>query len=320
MKTVSIAGDIALLAFLASATVFADNYRAPRLEHGRPDFQGMWANTNATPLERMPGVETLVISQEQADALDGARMSKNEDRTRPTEPTEFYEDRRIERIGGTFRSSIIIEPKDGKLPGTALFNQTMAKIGPAVLSGMDGPEQRPTSERCIGSLGIQPPMLSTPAANVHQIVQTKDIIVFASEEDHEARIIRLNAKHRPAAITSWDGDSIGWWEGDTLVIETTNFTPHDSARGNGQSVMLVSPQTKVIERFTRVSADELHYLFTVEDPTLYTQRWTGKTHYLRTNARMLEYACHEGNYSLTNVLLGARVREAQATTNEIAKQ
>jgi hypothetical protein len=210
---------------------------------------------------------------------------------------------------GTFRSSIIIEPTDGRLPGTPLFRERMAIVGAAVLNGMDGPEQRPTSERCLGSFGTQAPMLSTPAANVHQIVQTDNTVVFMSEENHEARIIRMNASHRPATVTSWDGDSIGWWESDTLVIETKFFSPNDSARGNGQSVMLVSPLTTVIERFTRLSRDELSYVFSVEDPSLYTQRWSGETHYLRTDSPLLEYACHEGNYSLGYVLFGARERE-----------
>jgi hypothetical protein len=301
----------AVLLTVSCATSDADTrYRSARLPGEQPDLQGLWANTNATPLERAANVASLVISEQEAAALDAARMARNEDRSKPTEPTEFYEVRHIERIRGTFRSSIIVDPQDGRLPGTVLFGDLIAKVGAAVLNGMGGPEQRPTSERCLGSFGTQPPMLSTPAGNVHQIVQTANTIMFLSEENHEARVIRLNAKHRPSVITSWDGDSIGWWEGETLVVETKFFTPTDSARGNGQSVMLVSPLTIVVERFTRLSRDELSYTFTVEDPSLYRQRWAGETHYLRTEVPLLEYACHEGNYSLGYVLLGARVRES----------
>jgi hypothetical protein len=144
---------------------------------------------------------------------------------------------------------------------------------------------------------------------MHQIVQTKDTIVFFTEVMHDARIIRLHATHAPAAVTSWLGDSIGWWEGDTLVVETKNFTSSDTGRAVPFVVYYVSPQTTVTERFTQVSDVELNYVFTVDDPLYYTRPWTGETHFMRNNDQMFEYSCHEGNYSLTYILQGARVRE-----------
>ena len=179
------------------------------------------------------------------------------------------------------------------------------------LSALDNPEQRPPLERCVGSNGA-PPMQPNPEGNYYQFVQTPDTTVIVSEVSHDARIVRMNSRHSPAAITSWLGDSIGWWEKDTLVVETTNFAPHSAVHMNGRYLLLVSPQTTVIERFTRVSEQELNYVFTVSDPTYYTRSWTGETHLLRSKDRMFEFACHEGNFSLRNILEAARAHDAEA--------
>jgi hypothetical protein len=204
----------------------------------------------------------------------------------------------------------VIEPADGQIPGTPLFQQLTRNAKSNRLKGMDGPEQRPTSERCLGNPASQPPILYNPGTNLHQIVQTSDTLIFYTEIMHDARVIRLSATHAPAAVTSWLGDSIGWWEGDTLVVETKYFTPSDTGRGAPFVGYLVSPQTVVIERFTRVSERELNYVFTVEDATLYTRPWKGETHFFSSNEPMFEYSCHEGNRSLQYILQGARVQEA----------
>jgi hypothetical protein len=120
----------------------------------------------------------------------------------------------------------------------------------------------------------------------------------------------MDAGHAPAAITLWLGDSVGWWEGDTLVVETNHFSAGSRTRMSGRMVTFVSPQTTVVERFTRVSSDEINYVFTVEDPTYYTRRWTGETHLLHTNNQMFEFSCHEGNYSLRYMLEAARLKDA----------
>ena len=130
-----------------------------------------------------------------------------------------------------------------------------------------------------------------------------------SEFINDARMIRMSSTHSPAAVASWLGDSIGWWENDTLVVETKYFAPNSGIRQNAQYVFLVSPETTVIERFARVSKDELYYEFTVRDPTFYTRSWTGETHLLRSNDRIFECACHEGNYSLRNELEAARAKD-----------
>jgi hypothetical protein len=146
--------------------------------------------------------------------------------------------------------------------------------------------------------------------NLHQIVQTKDTVMILTEMNHDARIVRINGKHAPSDIRSWLGDSIGWWEGDTLVVETRHFTPSDIGRVAAGITFLVSPDATVTERIERVAEDELSYVFTVDDPANYTQPWTGETHLMRRNEKMFEYACHEANYSLRFILQGGRAQDA----------
>jgi hypothetical protein len=295
---------------LASATSFADatRYRPQRLPDGRPDLQGNWLHKDATPLVRPAGFPA-VISPQQAVAIEAQVYSVLLDPGVPNDPVSDFTPRRILPIRGTLRSSIVIEPEDGLIPGTAIFKERADKNRFNILNAMDGPEQRPTSERCLGNPASQPPNLYNPGTNMHQIVQTKDTILLFTEVMHGARIIRLNATHAPAAVTSWLGDSIGWWEGDTLVVETTNFTVSDTGRVAPFVVYYVSPQTTVTERFTQVSDNELNYVFTVDDPVYYTRPWKGETHFQRSEDRMFEYSCHEGNYSLGYILQGARTRE-----------
>jgi hypothetical protein len=277
----------------------------------RPNFEGIWVNTNATPLVRPAGYPQLLISETQARAIDSRRIAGDEDRTTPTEPTEWTDERHIERVSGTLRSSIIIEPSDGQIPGNEAFRKRVAAVPAAILHAMDGPEQRPASERCLGSHAAQPPILSIATDNVHLIVQTAETIVFFAEWLHEARIIRMNAKHAHPAVTSWLGDAIGWWEGDTLVVETRSFTPSDKVRTSPAGIFLVSPATTVTERFTRISREEMNYRFTVDDPSWYERPWTGETHFTLSDQPLLEAACHEGNYNVRFMLEAARALEAK---------
>jgi hypothetical protein len=296
-----------LASFSALAT--EATYRPPRLANGQPDFQGGWDLTDPTPLVRPPGFTTLIITAEQAAQLERLIEGREEDRATPTEPTEYFNDRHVRPIRGQYHSSIIVEPDDGRLPGTPAMMEWLAKVPFSILNSMDGPEARPASERCLGNPAAQPPNLHNPGTNLRQIIQTDDYVLLTAEWMNETRIIRLNSKHAPPAVTSWVGDSIGWWEGDTLVVETKHFTASDPGRVAASVNFRVSPATTVVERITRVSPDELNYVFTVDDPTLYTRQWKGETHYTRTNDRILEYACHEANTSLVYILRGARVQE-----------
>jgi hypothetical protein len=293
----------------AAVTAQAGEYRPPRLADGQVDLQGVWSHRNITPLERPADAKSFVITREQAEQMTARILAKSEDLSRPAEPSVYFWDRGIEAIGGEYRSSIITDPSDGKIPATDRF-KTMAKAaGAAVLTAFDGPEARPGSERCLSAISAAPPVTVVPAADLRQIVQTQNAIVIASEELHEARVIRMNAKHTPAPVVSWLGDSIGWWDDKTLVIETKYFAPTSGARAGPAHVFFVGPDTTVTERITRVSQDELRYEFTVEDPTYYTRPWKGETRFGRSDEQMLEYACHEGNYSLAYALMGGRATE-----------
>jgi hypothetical protein len=305
-------GLAVLVIFSCPAVAKEQPYRPPRLDNGQPDMQGVWVASNSTPLQRPAGFSTLVIDEAQAAQLLASVSARFEDRSTPTEPTEYFDDHSIERVRGQLRSSIIVDPPDGLIPGNDLFKQQAARARAGVLTAMDGPEQRPAAKRCLASQTVQPPILAIrDGVNLHQIVQTADYFVFVSEVVGAARVVRLNSQPAPAAITSWLGDSIGRWEGDTLIVETRGFTPSDHFRMGSTGDFLVTPRTVVTERFARAAPDTIDYTFTVEDSTYYTRPWTGESHFLRRDEPLLEFACHEANYSLVHILEGARERDRQ---------
>jgi hypothetical protein len=252
----------------AAATAQAGDYRPPRLADGQVDLQGVWSHRNITPLERPAELKSFVITRDEAAQLQARILAKTNDLSKPGEPAEYFWDRGVEPIRGEYRSSIITEPADGKIPGNEHFKALAKTAGPAVLTAFDGPEARPGSERCLTATSAAPPVTVVPADDLRQIVQTQSSIVIASEELHEARVIRMNAQHVPASVVSWLGDAIGWWEGATLVIETKYFAPTSAARAGPGMLFYVGPTHVVTERITRVSPDELSYTFTVEDPEL----------------------------------------------------
>jgi hypothetical protein len=226
-------------------------------------------------------------------------------------------------VAGQYRTSIVVDPSDGRLPpwneatrkriataratpstSTAYERQDNVSQPPGA---HDNPEQRPLSERCILAFGSSsgPPALPVYFFNdLHQIVQTPDSIMILSEMIHDARIVRMNAQHLPQNIRRLMGDSVGYWEGDTLVVDTTNFTDKTHFRGSTENL-------HVIERFTRVDDKTLLYRFTIEDPDTWDRRWTGEYAWPATDKLIYEYACHEGNYSLGSILRGARRQEAE---------
>jgi hypothetical protein len=222
-------------------------------------------------------------------------------------------------VDGQKRSSIVVDPVDGHVPAMTTSARQRnaiylaravspdaaesAAAGPA--SAYDGPESRPLAERCLlgfGNTSGPPTLPNYFYNNLKQIVQTKDTILILVEMVHDARIVRMTNTHLPSTIRKWMGDSIGRWEGDTLVVDTTNFTDKTQFRGSGQNL-------HVVERFTRVADGSLLYRFTVDDPTTWEGSWTGEYPWIATDEPMYEYACHEGNYALTNVLRGARVED-----------
>ncbi len=288
-------------------------YRAPRSADGHVDMQGIWKNSNLTPLERPQEFTQSTITAADAARLKAEYLIPSGGPNQPDDPGRSLEDRSFEPIRGELRSSQIIDPKDGRIPWNEVYKEKSSALRSARLTAFDNPEQRPPLERCLGSNGA-PPMQPNPEGNFYQFVQTPGTTVIMSEVSHDARIVRMNSTHSPAAITSWLGDSIGWWEKDTLVVETKYFAPNSAVRMNSRYLFLVSPQTTVIERFTRVSEHELNYVFSVSDPAYYTRSWTGETHLLRSKERMFECACHEGNYSMRNILEAARIRDSEEAT------
>jgi hypothetical protein len=303
-----------LLAFCgtAQAAEKPTPYHPPRLPDGHVDMEGIWKNSNLTPVERPQEFTQLTITAADAARLKAQYLAGTGGPNQPDDPGRGLEDRNFEPIRGELRSSQIIEPQDGRIPWNDANKGKPAELRKTVLNAFDHPEERPAIERCLSSSGA-PPMQPNLDGNIYQFVQTPATTAIVSEWVHDARIIRMNSTHSPPEITSWLGDSIGWWEKDTLVIETKYFAPSSAVRLNARYIYFVSPQTVVIERFTRVSNDELNYVFTVSDPTYYTRSWTGETHLLRSDQKMFEYACHEGNYSMRNILEAARANDLKTS-------
>ncbi len=289
----------------------AQSFQPARLEDGRIDLQGVWNLSNLMPLERLPGFDSLVISREQARAIEERISGMRKGQPTGAVSEGFDEVRAVEPIDGVWHSSVIVEPADGRIPGNAAFRQQATDFRARVNASGDGPEERPPTERCLSSPASTPPMLSVPTLNLHQIVQTRAAVLIQSEWNRDARIVRMNSQHNPAALASWLGDSVGWWEGDTLVVRTRHFVSTSQLRFTAGIYFLVSPATVVMERFTRTADDELSYEFTVTDPTWYTTTWKGRNRLRRSSETIFEFACHEGNYAIRFILQGMRAREVE---------
>jgi hypothetical protein len=296
-----------------SFTQSSNSYQVPKTEHGQPDLQGVWSTRFNTMLERPEGLP-LALSPEQAAGLAEAvyqQLSGNDD-----PDIDIYGPPKLARVKGEYRSSVIVYPENGVLPYNELGTQMSAYSYFKGDSGFDHPEQRPGVERCIESWG-SPPMRAFAYQLFHGIVQTSDKIAIISEESVPLRVIHMDGQGRPDAIRSFEGHSIGHWEGDTLVVETSHYSQHNPARANMGRPMLISSDARVTERFTRVSEDELFYQYTVDDPVYYTEPWRGEFSFSRDErTHIYEYSCHEGTYSMVGALRGARVMEAQAKQGE----
>jgi hypothetical protein len=351
------AGSLAAQAAKPAAQAPAKPWTAPRTPDGKPDLSGFYDVATMTPVERPAGVDRLVLTPQEAAALEKyeyERQVKNDapisgDRTAPpvggetTTPKSYLEflerfgggavggynnfwlagGMTVIRVDGQARSSLVMDPPDGKVPPmkpeatkrNAAFaaggavrpdaDESAASAGPP--GAFDGPELRPLAERCLlgfGSTSGPPTLPNYFYNNMKQIVQTKDTVLILNEMVHDARIIRMNAEHLPSNIRRWMGDSVGKWEGDTLVVDTTNFTSKTQFRGSSENL-------HVVERFTRTGPKTILYRFTVDDPSTWDRSWTGEYPWNATTENLYEYACHEGNYSLGGMLRGARQKEAE---------
>ena len=292
----------------------------PRMSWGAPDLQGTWTNATITGLERPFELRGLVLTPQEASGVENwtANFYAGIDQLPEGDLkagddvggyNTFWMDpgRRLARVRGEIRSSLIVDPADGKIPYSSHgLSMVMKRLADFV--NADNPETRYLGERCIVGFGSTggPPMLPALYNNHYQIVQSPGFLVILIEMNHDARIIRIDGERLPEPIRPWLGDSIGHWAGDTLVVETTQFNPGQSFRASLRHRIYMSADAKVVERFTRVGPREILYEFAVEDPTVFTQVWRGEVPMLAADGQLYEYACHEGNYSLTGVLAGAR--------------
>ena len=282
----------------------------------KPDLQGIWTNATVTPLERPKQFEgkEFITKADAAEFEKQAVYDANGDRRDGGAEAdvgraynEFWRDRG--KVVSTMRSSLITDPTDGKvpplLPEAQKRNADLAAARRKLGGPADGPENRSLQERCLLTPQAGPPMLPANYNSNYQIVQTPDYVVILVEMIHDARIIPLDGKpHLPQNVRQLMGDSRGHWEGNTLVVETTNFTDKTSFRG-------ASDKVRMIERFTRTDANTLLYQFTIDDETTWTKSWSGEIPMKKVNAPLYEYACHEGNYGMAGVLAGARAEEKQ---------
>jgi hypothetical protein len=298
-------------------------YHAPRTEFGDPDLQGLWTNASITTLERPAWATRLVLTPEeaaQATARYKAMLSDNDkgadDKGDVGGYNSFWLDpgSKFGVVRGEIRTSWIVDPPTGRVPYSPEGGRAAMATGMRQFRDFSGPEVRSLGERCIVGYGSTggPPMLNVLYNNNYQIVQSPGYVVIVVEMNHDARIVRLGGTHPAADIRPWMGDSVGHWEGDTLVVETTNLNPGQAFTADIRHRIYLAPNSKVTERFTRLSDKEILYEFQVEEPHAYTQTWRGEIPMHATKGPMYEYACHEGNYALPDILAGARQQEKEA--------
>ena len=304
---------VALIASAAFAQQPARKWLAPRTPEGKPDLQGVWTNVTITPLERPAEFANKpFLTKAEAQQYERETVARNnaDRRDGPVEADvgRAYNDvwwDRGTKVVPTLRTSLIIDPPDGRVPALTPAAQQRAqdraqyrRAHPA-----DGPEDRSLAERCILWPTSGPPLMPSFYNNNYQIVQGPGYVMIEVEMIHEVRIIPTDGRpHLPPTIRQWLGDSRGRWEGDTLVVDTTNFTTQTNFRGAG-------PDLHMIEKFTRVAPDQIMYEFTVDDPASFVRPWSGQVPMLPAKGPLLEYACNEGNYAMEGILNGARQDE-----------
>src|ERR1700730_14836627 len=321
---------MSLLAASSALAAPSGAYKVPLNAYGQPDLEGTWTNATLTVLERPKEYgNRKVMTDEEVKKVEGEDAKLVSDGNKPTDPKVKTTDlphecgrgfsgagcgynsawidpgSTVMRVNGEPRSSFITDPPDGHFPptkpGVVVPNMYVrAHYG-------ENPENQTLGERCLTSFGYRPGpvMVHLLYNNNYEIAQSKDTVAIVVEMVHDVRIIHIGAKHRTDGARPWMGDSIGWYEGPTLVVETTNFPEATSLHGAWKEL-------KVTERFTRVGPHRVLYQFTVADPTVWDRPWSGEYEFSSSKGRIFEYACHEGNYALEGILSGARADEAAA--------
>ena len=333
LRTLVVAG--AMLVFSAPALAQAPRppatvYKAPRAADGHPDLQGFWTNASLTRLERSPRYgDHVILTEAEAAELEHKNDALIALGNKATDPNATVKDlpadcsdnrgtncnynagwtdpgSTVMRVAGQPRSAFITSTPNGRVPMKPALkvDQFGRRPLPPGIAINDNPESRSLGERCLLSFGASSGPVMQPVLynHLYQFVQTKDDVAIVVEMVHDTRIIRMGGKHRTDGVRPWMGDSIGWWDGDTLVVETTNFHPQQVFRGSSENL-------KVTEHFTRTAVNRMHYAFWVEDPSVFSQPWGGEYEFARSKEPLYEYACHEGNYGLQGILQGAREEE-----------
>jgi len=283
----------------------------PRTSFGHPSLEGVWLSNFVLPLEASPRTPMLVVPEAAAKQIAlgyakgvGDALDKQLD---PEVPETMRNVEGLPIVRGERRTRAVVIPANGMLPYTPEAKAEM-KRGNG-MGGFDNIEERPNWERCVRSLG-QPPVFPIGSGNPREIIQTPTQVIVHTEYGDEARIIPFTDTHKPKMYWSLLGDPIARWEGNTLVIETIGLPDKDRIRLFPSYI--VSGEAKVIERYTRLSENELLYQFTVIDPKIYSEPWLGEFSIYKSNGRLFEHACHEGNYSVPNILRAQRIKDEQA--------
>jgi len=292
-------------------------YKAPRTPDGQPDLQGFWTNSTYVPLERPQGVTKEFYTPEEAEAAIKAAVEREAAQTEPGTTadvhydfSQFGLDRSQSKFVMNLRTSLIVDPPDGRIPPMNAQGQQRAQERAAARKVAGGPydavENMPLGSRCIIMAGAGPPLMNAGYNANYHIVQSPGYVMILTEMIHDVRIIPLdNRPQPPPQLRQWIGLSRGRWEGETLVVETTNFNGRNPFRGASENL-------KVTERFTRTADDTISYTFTIEDPTTWDRPWTAEAPLVKTEGPIFEFACHETNYGIANILAGARAEEKKA--------
>jgi hypothetical protein len=307
----------ALLLTTSLALAQTKAYKAPRTPDGQPDLQGFWTNATYTPLERPDGVTKALYTPAEAEAAIKLAIQRESSQTEPGTTADVHYDFSqfgLDRSQSTFvrnlRTSLIVDPPDGKIPPvTAEGKRRLAQRAEEAkkLGGRwDSAESNQLDDRCLIMAGPGPPMMDAAYNSNYQIVQAPGVVMILTEMIHDVRVIPLEGRPQPdAKVRQWMGISRGRWEGETLVIETTNFNGKNPFRGSDENM-------RVIERLTRLADDTIEYKFTIDDPTMWARPWSAESAMKKTIGPIFEHACHEGNFGLYNTLVGARLEEKRA--------
>ena len=299
-------------------------YTAPRTADGQPDISGFWSSNTYVPLERPNTVTKEFYTPEEAEAAIKRAAARDAEQTEPGTTadvhydfTQFGLDRSQSVYSRSLRTSLIVDPADGKMPAVTAEGRKRAQDRAAARKSAGGQydrvENMPIGSRCIIMGGSGPPLMNAGYNSNYHIVQSRDAVMILTEMIHDVRIIPLdNRPAPPPSVRQWMGVSRGRWEGNTLVVETTNFNGKNAFRGSSEHL-------KVVERFTRDAVDRIHYTFTIEDPSTWERPWTAEAPLTRTVGPIFEFACHESNYGVANILAGARAEE-QRTADAAAKK